>query len=745
MIFFASCGANLNDLVATEAKDVGATNVQLVSSGVEFQADLETAYRFCLYSRVASRLLLGIAEDEFINDGDQFYNSALQIAWEDYLDIDKTFSVTVSKINCPWLKNSTFGAMRLKDAIVDRLREKHNGLRPSVEIDNPDIVFHVHFERDTVLWYIDFSGSSLHQRGYRTEVTEAALRENLAAAIVMRSEWYKSLQGDEVPLLLDPFVGAATILIEAALIATDTAPGLINPNRFAFLKLTMHDEEVWQKVLDEAHERERIGRQKNIQLIGWDRDNKAIRVSKKLAENAHVDNFITLEKKDFTTIEEEDIPEGHNYVITDPPYGVRMGEQGAIESLYSEMGSKFNSLFLGWKVAILCGNKELLSYVDMKPERTNSLYNGPLEAQLAHYRVFTKEEKQELIDRAIQRKKERLAKPLSEGAQMAYNRLVKNLAALRPIMEKEGVSSYRIYDADMPEYSAAIDFYEGKYIHLQEYAAPASIDEEDAQRRLGELIDATERATQVELEDIYVKQRRTQRGTDQYEKIDSKNKFYVARENNLMFFVNFTDYLDTGIFLDHRPIRKYIQENSKDKRFLNLFCYTATATAHAASGGALSTVSVDASSTYLDWAIKNMEMNGFTTMNHFYYKEDCIEFLKTTYDKYDLIFCDPPTFSNSKMRKTFDVDRDHRFLINQCMRHLTTDGTLIFSTNFRKFSLHPEIEDKYVVEDITAETIGEDFKRNPKIHYCYLITHRKAIVKQRPKEITKTKKVIRKK
>ena len=742
MIFYASSAANLNDLVATEAKLAGADEIQLISSGVEFQGDLETAYRFCLHSRVANRLLLGIAEDEFIEDGDQFYESSLQIPWEEYLDLEKTFSVTVSKINCPWLKKSTFGAIRLKDAIVDRLREKNNGLRPSVEFENPDVVFHVHFERDRVQWYLDFSGQSLHQRGYRTEVTEAALKESLAAAIIMRSEWYKTIENENVPPLLDPFVGAGTILIEAALMATDTAPGLINLNRFAFLKLDMHDEELWQKVLDEAYERERIGRQKNIQLIGWDRDNKAIRITKKLAENAHVDNYISLEKKNFTTIEEEDIPPGENYVITDPPYGIRMGERDATQLLYSEMGTKFNSLFLGWKVAILCGNKELLGYVDMKPERTNSLYNGPLEAQLAHYRVFTKEEKQLLIERAIQRKKERLAQPLSEGSQMAYNRLVKNLAALKPIMEKEGVTSYRIYDADMPEYSASIDFYEGKYIHLQEYAPPSSIDEEDAQRRLNELIDATERATEVEREDIYVKQRKAQKGKEQYEKIASKNKFYIARENNLMFFVNFTDYLDTGIFLDHRPIRKYIQDNSKDKRFLNLFCYTATATANAAKGKALSTVSVDASSTYLDWAIKNMEMNGFTTMNHFYYKEDCIEFLKNTHDTYDLIFCDPPTFSNSTMRRTFDVDRDQRFLINQCMHHLTPEGTLIFSTNFRRFSLHPELQERYDVKDITAQTIGEDFKRNLKIHYCYLITHRKAIVMQQTKP---TKKIVRKK
>jgi 23S rRNA (guanine2445-N2)-methyltransferase / 23S rRNA (guanine2069-N7)-methyltransferase len=745
MIFFAAAAANQNDLVAIEAKNAGSSDIQITGSGVEFHGDLETAYRFCLNSRIATRLMLGIAEDEHIYGDSDFYDASLQIPWEEYLDPTKSFSVTVTSINVPWLKRNTFAAIRLKDAIVDRLREKFDQERPNVEFEDPDITFHVHFDNNRVYWYIDFSGRSLHKRGYRQEATDAVLKENLACATLMRSDWYKTVLDGDPALLLDPFCGSGTLPIEAALIATDTAPGLLNPNRFAFLKLDLHDSTLWEELLEEAYERQKIGKTRNIKIIGWDTDNDAIEISVQHAINAQVEQFITFEQKDFTKIEEEDIPQGENYVVTDPPYGIRL-ENSSIVNLYHAMGEKFNTLFPGWKVAILCGNQELLGYVDMKPNRTNSLFNGPIEAQLAHYYVFTKEEKQELIEKAIERKRERLARPLSEGAQMAFNRLKKNLARLQPLMEEQQVSSYRIYDADMPEYSAAIDFYENRFIHLQEYAAPSSVNEEDAQKRLQDLIDATERATKVELEHIFIKQRKEQKGLNQYEKLSSKGKFYIMRENGLMFLVNFSDYLDTGIFLDHRPIRKYIQENAKDKRFLNLFCYTGTATVHAASGKAASTVSVDASSTYLDWAIKNMEMNGFDQMNHFYFKDDCIQWLKNTHDKYDLIFCDPPTFSNSKMRRTFDVDRDQRFLIHQCMRHLNHEGTLIFSTNFRKFRLHSELIETYDVEDITAQTIGLDFERDQKIHYCYLIKHRKAIVKMQTKELEKTtKRIIRKK
>ncbi|MFA7127034.1 MAG: bifunctional 23S rRNA (guanine(2069)-N(7))-methyltransferase RlmK/23S rRNA (guanine(2445)-N(2))-methyltransferase RlmL, partial [Bacilli bacterium] len=708
---------------------------------------LAAAYRFCLYSRVASRLMLGLAQDEGIYDADAFYESSMQIPWETWLDPTKTFTVTVTAMNCPWLKKSTFAAIRLKDAIVDRQKEHFDGERSSVEFDNPDVTFHVHLERDAVTWHLDFSGRSLHKRGYREGDTGVILKENLAAAVLLRSDWYKTVLDNEPALLLDPFCGSGTIPIEAALMATDTAPGLLDPHRFAFLKLNLHDPDLWEEVLEEAYDRHENGLKRDIKILGWDKDPEAIRLSKAHARKAGVEDHITFEVKDFTEITEDDVPEGMNYAITDPPYGIRMVEPGmSIESLYLAMGKQFNTIFPGWKVSILCGDKELLSYVDMKPERTNTLYNGPIEAQLAHYQVFTREVRQAILDKIQQRKAERLSEPLSEGAEMAYNRLKKNLTRLKPLMEAEGVTSYRIYDADMPEYSAAIDFYEGKYIHLQEYAAPSSIDEEDAQRRLDELIQATERATEIDLEWIFIKQRREQKGKSQYEKLASASKFYIMRENKHMFMVNFNDYLDTGIFLDHRPVRKMIQEMAENKRFLNLFCYTGTATVYAAAGGALSTVSVDASATYLDWAMKNMQMNGFDGMNHFYYKEDCIEWLRATYDTYDLIFCDPPTFSNSKMRDTFDVARDHPRLIHSTMRHLAQEGTLIFSTNFRKFSLHPAILEEYQVQEITEQTIGEDFARNQKIHYCWLIKHRKAVVKMQPREVSKpVRRVVRKK
>ncbi len=740
MVFFATCAANQQDILEHEIKALGIDETNINNGGVEFEADLETAYKFSLYSRVASRLLLALFSDDDVINADELYQSAMEIPWEEWLDPSKTFAVTQTVKHCRWLKNGHFAAVRLKDAIVDRIKANFEGERPNVDKDNPDLTFHVHVKGDSVIYFVDFSGRKLHKRGYRLSFIDASMRETLASTILKRSEYRRVLEDnelEEIPTLLDPFCGAGTILIEAALWASKVAPGLIDVDRYAFFNLPIHDDAIWSKVLNQAIQEEEEGSKREFKFYGWDIDPKAIKVAQKNAKAAGVEDKIEFSVKDFTTITKEDVPSSTGYIVTDPPYGVRL-ENTSIEILYTNMGKTLNEFFGGWHTTIVCGEKELLGYVNMKPNRTNSVMNGSIPCQVAHYYVFSEEERQEFIKKAEEKRKERLSAPLSEGSQMIYNRLIKNLEILQPKMEEEGVTNYRVYDADMPEYNAAIDLYDNKYIVLSEYAAPSNIEEETVEKHLEELVLATERATGIDIDKIYIKTRSRQKGKDQYKKLNSKNHFIIVKENEAKYLVNFDDYLDTGIFLDHRPIRKKLKELSKDRRFLNLFCYTGTATVQAAMGGALSTVSVDASATYLDWAIKNMELNNFKTMNHFYYKEDCMDYLYNSYDRFDLIFCDPPTFSNGKGRDSFDVQRDHKRLIHLCMRHMDKDGILIFSNNNRKFQLDDYIYQDYDVKDITEESIGLDFKRNNKIHQCYLIKERQKIkVRKHPKKVVR--------
>ena len=724
MIFFATSAANQGDLIALEAKEAGAERVRVTSSGVDFEGSLETGYRFCFNSRISSRLLMGLFVDDDIISDKELEEATASLPWEEYISPEKTLKVTCTTQNCSYITNSHYGALKVKDGIVERIREKFNGERPYIEIHDPDLTVHVHIEASCVKWYVDFSGENLSMRGYRGEQTDAVLKEHLAAALIERSEWRKGLNAGNPLPFYDPFCGSGTIAVEAALMASDTAPGLLRKKPYPFERLPGFDKEAFDRVVQEAEERrQKALDERDISIYASDISRTAVEISKAAAYKAGVYDFISFSVKDFTKLEKAPAVKG--CIVTDPPYGERMAVRD-IDSLYEKTGAVLQNVFKGWNATILTGNSELLSNIDMKPDRTNTLFNGGILCQAAHYQIFTDEEREAMMQKALERKRERLSQPLSPGAEMAYNRLMKNLKEIRPIMEKEGVECFRIYDADMPEYAASIDIYMDKWVVVNEYAAPDTIPEEDTRRRLGELVTATERATGIDLDSIYVKERSRQKGKNQYSRLASNNKMMIARENGVKFLVNFTDYLDTGVFLDHRPVRKMIQDMAKDKRFLNLFCYTGTATLNAIKGGALSTVSVDTSATYLSWLEQNLKINGYSsTLGNFLYRSDVLDYLWDTYDRFDLIFCDPPTFSNSKDRRgSFDVQRDHRKLIEAAAMHLSPGGTLIFSNNYRRFKMDQEILDNYVVEDITEKTIGEDFRRDMKIHHCFLIRNK---------------------
>ena len=733
MVYFAMSAANQGDLIAEEARRCGCDRVKATPSGVEIEGSLEFGYRFCFNTRIASRVLWGLYTDDDVRDDKELEEATLSLPWEEYVNPEKTLKVTCTTQDCPYINNSHYAALKVKDGIVERMRQHFDGKRPNIEILNPDVTVHVHIDRYTVKWYIDFSGENLSMRGYRGEQTEALLKEHLASALISRSEWKKSVDSGSPLPFYDPFCGSGTIAVEAALMATDTAPGLLRKTPYQFEKLPNFDEELFNKIVDEAEEkRQKAIDERDISIYAGDISRTAVEISKAAALKAGVYDFISFSVQDFTKLKEAPAEKG--CIVTDPPYGERM-KVSDIEDLYANIGTTLQNVFKGWKATILTGNSDLLSNIDMKPERTNKLFNGGIECQAAHYSVFTDEEREALIQKAIEKKKARLSAPLSEGATFVYNRLMKNLKELQPLMKEQGVECYRIYDADMPEYAAAIDFYMGKWIVVSEYAAPKEIPVEDTMRRLDELIQATERATGIDVENIFVKQRSKQKGNDQYRKLASNNRMMLGRENGVKFLLNFTDYLDTGIFLDHRPVRKLIQDMAADKRFLNLFCYTGTATLNALRGGALSTVSVDTSATYLSWLEQNLELNGYsTTLGNYLYQADVMDWLWDTYDRFDLIFCDPPTFSNSKSRRnSFDVQRDHAQLIKAAAMHLSPGGTLIFSNNLRRFRLDDEVRENYVVQDITEKTIGDDFKRDMNIHHCFLIRNKVKVKIRRTK------------
>ena len=318
-----------------------------------------------------------------------------------------------------------------------------------------------------------------------------------------------------------------------------------------------------------------------------------------------------------------------------------------------------------------------------------------------------------------------LREAVSPGAQMFANRLRKNLRHLGKWARREAVTCYRIYDADLPEYALAVDLYEG-WAHVQEYAAPPTVDPMLAQARLADAVAVIPDALGIPADRVVLKVRRRQKGLDQYERQAATGQFREVHEGGLRFLVNLTDYLDTGLFLDHRPTRALIRSVVQGGRFLNLFAYTGTASVYAAAGGAASTTTIDMSSVYLDWARRNMELNGFSEgRTHRFVRADCLAWLAAPHpERYHVIFVDPPTFSNSKRmgQITFDVQRDHVGFLRSVAQLLARDGLIFFSNNFRHFKIHRSALPDLTIEDITHNTIPPDFQRNPRIHMCWKLT-----------------------
>ncbi len=718
--FFAGCPRNLSDLAAAEIDTFKASANAGVDKihpgGVAFKSTLESGYRHLLWSRISSRLLLQLASFE-ANSPDELYRGTLSIPWHEHLAPDVTLVVRSDLKNTDVVNHSTFASQKVKDAIVDQFRE-NTGKRPSVDFENPDITVHLFLDRNRAVVSLDLSGESLHKRGYRLQAGPAPLKENVAAAILIRAGWPDIAKKGGA--FLDPLCGSGTPLIEAAMMAGDIAPGLIR-KKYGFSAWKKHDRELWQRLILEAEQRRLAGRVRIPAIVGWDSSKRAVAAAAANIEAAGLKDKIHVEKRDLTRARAPHLKPG--LILSNPPYGERLGDVEELIPLYRSLGAILTQEFKGWRASILTGSKELSMATGLKAGKVNTIFNGPIECTLATFQIYSEQEKEEIREEIKAKKDSPPA--LSPGAEMFANRLKKNLKHLKKWVKKNGITSYRIYDADMPEYSAAIDYYEGQWINLQEYMPPKTVDPEQSRKHLDEMIRGVIAVLDIPRKNIHVKTRKQQPGLTQYEKIAHTGERHEIREGGNIFLVNLTDYLDTGIFLDQRLTRDIFRQLAKGKRVLNLFGYTGTATVYAARGGALTTATVDNSNTYLDWAKENMRLNGFSGRQYSFVKADCLSWLENAgleHDEYDLIFLDPPTFSNSKgMKRTLDIQRDHVELIWKTLRLLAPGGTLIFSTNFRKFKMDMEKLSELSIEDISEQTIPLDFERNKKIHYCWKI------------------------
>ena len=722
MKFFVSCGKGLEYLLVDELLALGCAHATAARAGANVDGTLHDAQRAVLWSRLASRVLWPIAEYD-CPDERALYAGAAAVEWSRHLRADMTLAVD-AHVSGDAITHARYAAQRIKDAVVDTLRGR-GGERPDVDLDNPDLrlnlVVRASKTGSKAMLSVDLGGGPLHRRGWRQMQGEAPLKETLAAAVLMRGGWPNLYA--EGGALLDPMCGSGTLLIEGALMAADVAPGLLRdlqgagapPSRWLGF-----DDAHWRALIDAATQRERTGRVAlQSRFHGSDLDPHAIRAARENAERAGVVEVIDFAVRDVAQLAQ--MTESRGLVVCNPPYDARLA---ADPQLYRALGDALKRVAPDWRASLLCGDAELARATGLRAAKKYQMFNGAIECALIVCDPVRPPQREVPVDAPTP--------ALSEGAQMVSNRVRKNLKASKAWRSREGVTCYRVYDADIPEYAAAIDVYIGAttgelWLHVQEYAAPAEIPEATTRKRLQELLAGARDAFAIPRERVAVKTRAKGKGGSKYADSGAfkRGETLDVREGAAQLRVNLFDYLDSGLFLDHRPMRLRIADEARDARFLNLFAYTGAATVHAAVGGAAQTTSVDLSATYLQWCADNLKLNGIAGARHRLVQADVLQWLLADRGEYDLIFCDPPTFSNSARADDFDVQKDHVRLLEAAMARLAFGGTLYFSNNYRRFRFDDAAVSAFAVcEDISADTIPPDFARNPRIHRAWRLRAR---------------------
>ncbi|URQ99845.1 bifunctional 23S rRNA (guanine(2069)-N(7))-methyltransferase RlmK/23S rRNA (guanine(2445)-N(2))-methyltransferase RlmL [Pseudoalteromonas sp. SCSIO 43095] len=704
MQFIALTSIGIENLLVDELTELGATVSKQTVGSVRFEADSLLAQKVCLSTRFATRVLMLIEEKEGVNDKDSLYKFARLQPWQEWFGPTQTFAVDFNGTNDS-LKNTQFSGLVIKDAIVDYFNDLYEQ-RPNVDKQDANVRVVARLNRHGVSLYIDYSGPRLSERGYRQGQGKAPIKEHLAAAIIKRSGWLENVNQP----LFDPCCGAGTILIEAAGMARNEAPGLFREG-FAFERLPSFRvakfKELKEQLLANITD-------PKLWLIGHDYDANVLDKAIANAQRAELDTVIKFKQSDATKLTA--VAKLPGVVISNLPYGERIGSMAELVNLHRSLGVGFKKHFNHWKLALLGMDESLFKLLKLVKQKRYKFKNGPLDVELNLYQLNDKQVSLTTDDKPALN---------FEGSMAFANRLKKNKQGLKNWLKQNQVHAYRVYDADIPEYNVAVDIY-GDSAVIFEYAAPKEIDEKTSEKRLQDVISLTAQQLDISPENIAVKVRKKQKGEEQYTPMAKQNRTMVVEEFGAKFKVNLFDYLDTGLFLDHRLARRYIQENAKDKRFLNLFAYTGTASVHAALGGAKAITTVDLSKTYLKWGQDNFALNDISNTRYRFEQADCLKWLEHAQGQYDLIFLDPPTFSNSKrMKDAFDVQNDHIKLLTWVKKILSPSGTLIFSNNKRGFVMDEVglMGLGLKAENISEKTLSLDFKRNKKIHNSWLIKH----------------------
>ncbi len=710
----ATAASGLEAVVVRELNQLGYEARVGRPGRIEFTGDMTAVARTNLWLRSADRVLIQLACFPAA-DFDALFDTVCELPWEEWIDADAEIPVR-GRSHKSQLTSVPACQRTVKKAIVERLGAKHQ-VTTLPETSSP-VPVEVAILNDEATISIDTSGDGLHRRGYRTLTGPAQIRETLAAALVQLSFWKPGRP------MIDPFCGTGTLVIEAVMLGRNLAPG--RNRTFAA--------EHW---LDAATDVWRIARQEADDLalpelterpLGTDIDSESLKLARYHAELAGVPDDIHFQQHAF-----EDMRSSREFgcTIMNPPYGLRLGEEKEIAALYRTLPDVLRRLKT-WSHFILSAREDCEQLVGQPADRRRKLYNGGVAC--TYYQFYGPRPPRESdTQHAVPQTKqaEQPAGPafgglLSEATRQAEefaNRLRKRARHLRRWPTKRGITCYRLYERDIPEVPLVVDHYEDA-LHIAEFERPHARTAAEHADWLDHMVRTAGEVLEVSRENIFIKHRARQRGSEQYTRFARSESTRVVHEGGLKFLVNLSDYLDTGLFLDHRITRSMVREAAIGTRFLNLFSYTGAFSVYAAAGGAVSTTSVDLSANYLDWAQENMKLNGFDGDNHRGICGDVDDFLSSlnSDEKFDLAVVDPPTFSNSKQLETdWDIQRDHTQLLRKVFEHMAPGGVIIFSTNSRRFKFDELAYPDVAIHEISRQTVPEDF-RNKRIHRCWRMT-----------------------
>lgn len=718
MEFVATCPARLEDLLAEELKDLGADKVRPLQGQVTFSGTLETGLRACVWSHLASRVIAVLARIA-AKDSDELYGALSALPWEEHLGSQTSFMVDAHGTNAQ-LKNTQFSAERAKDAIVDRIYARH-GARPSVDRERPDTVVSLRIRDVRATVGIVLTGARpLFSRGGQS-VRQTGIRSDYAAALISMAGW-----DGLAPLAL--LTTGEALAVEAALYAENVALGLLRP-RFGCEAWKGFDAVLAEKLIAEARAARRSP--EATLLVLAERSESAARMRRSLRELG-----LATELRDGAF---DGLGPDVQILILD-------GSWVFADALVQQIAlrDRVERILLTCPQtvrAVLFSRQGLAGLLGVEPLQTRRVPMGRSDAVMECIEAAAVRLRLRVPCKAPDGSVQDVAVSVPASDQFAA-RLAKVARERRKWAAREDISCYRVYDADLPDYALAIEIYgslgdeKDGWLSIAEYVPPASVDADLARRRLCDAVAIAPVVLGIDPRHVSLRTRSRGRGGSQYaaEGAETAHAVHIVDEGGLEFEVDFGRHLDCGIFLDHRITRAELREMMKKapapKRFLNLFAYTGTASCYAADGGALETTTVDLSRPSLDWAARNMACNGFEGAGHRFVQADVLAWVDEQRhargaSRYELIFCDVPTFSNSARMRTssFDVQRDHAELLIGVSRLLSEEGVCIFSCNLRSFKPDTDALARAGVslEDITARTIPHDFERNPRIHSCFIV------------------------